>query len=315
MRRLFQEFARWRLWNWSVWIAFAACAFFSLTWLTELFASGEPRPSWSLVALRLLPVLTFLPIAVFQQYLFSRVTVPALFRVLGAFAACILFIFALVVSDQVAGTSRHLLRERVTYHCLTGEPGTKCREIMRAHPEALAMFDDEEQLVIRTHSDPERRFYADLDEAHRRLIDGLYVGVLDDFANRDYGAMSEKITRILLYVDDFKDTKSYQAIARRSMARIAEERHKRALEDRRVMLMRQIAAIEDDGDRMMKQARHSRYFRRLYRSQLNTMISDIFVKDPANPHAAEWRRELAEWDRKAGRGIASARNMHRRSHQ
>jgi hypothetical protein len=300
MARLLREFSRWRSWNWSVWVALGACLFLSLVWLSPMLVPGGPGPSLSLWARKILVLAPALFLGVFQQFLFSRFTAPPAFRAFGLLSTTLLFLLALAFLDFASGARRGWQHEQVAYHCIA-EPSVRCRDLMRKHPEVLLSFGEEERLEIRLHADRLRRAFEDLDDARKLAVELAYKDLLDAYSQGDFRVMLEKTARILRYVDDYNDTKSYEALAQRGLLRQTEERHRRAVRDRVAMIHRQVTGLEEEGDLLLPKARHSRRAR----AELETMIADIVHKEPGSARAAAWRQQLSEWDRSGGRGLAS----------
>jgi hypothetical protein len=302
--RLAREFARWRNWNWSVWAAAGVSAWIAARFASPLVGFEAAAFSWGTRLAWMLPVFLLAPVFVFQQFLFSRFTVPPILRVAGVASAALAFGVLLGATETGTGTSRRLLRERVAYHCMGAGQPMQCQELIRGNPGALLLFSEEEQLQIRVHTDPSVRSFADLTEPRRQLIKEAYADVLDAYEQQDFGRMLIGTTKILNYVDDYNDTRSYESIARRGLAIQAEESRHRASEERAGMVRRQVAALEQDGAALFVRAKYDT----VARAQLKSLVTDILVKDPENRQASAWGAQIEQWNRhQAARDLATTK--------
>ncbi|MGZ3650719.1 MAG: hypothetical protein ACXWR1_00645 [Bdellovibrionota bacterium] len=284
IRRLFEEFRHWRRWNWSIWGTLGICWAFLLVRLgILLWEWPRASPSAALVLLAVAPLGPLTAAALFQQFVFSRLPAPPLFRVFGMLSSWLVFVGALNIFYSIAGVAGR-------YH---------------AEPPALANFDEEEMARVRFRADPRNRFVENLDENHRRFVEDTYADLILAYQDQDYARMRQCAAQILNLVDDFKDTRAYYSTARRKLAVQAEIHHRDLMVARAAFLGRQIDSLTDDGESLLRRAaREPRA-----RAELEKLIADIFVKDPNSRQANSWKRALGELDRsRATRGLASVRH-------
>jgi len=308
IRRLIEEFRQWRRWNWSVWATFGTCwAFLFLRLGILVWEWPQPVPSWGLMSLAAAPLLPLTLAALFQQFLFSRLTIPPFFRVFGVLSSWLVFAGVLNIFYEIGGVAGRYQTELVAYHCLA-EPSRACALLTErgVRPPAMTGFDDEEKARIRFRADPRNRFVENLDDNRRHFVENTYADLVRAYQDQDYAFMRQCAAQILNLVDDFKDTRAYFATARRQLVIQAEVHHRDLMVARAAFLDRQISSLADDGENLLRRAAREPRARR----ELETLIADIFVKDPYSRQAYAWKRALGELDRfRAGRGLAS---VHRR---
>jgi pSer/pThr/pTyr-binding forkhead associated (FHA) protein len=128
------------------------------------------------------------------------------------------------------------------------------------------------------------RRYEDLSDKNKKMVRESYQTVLDARGEKNYQKMLDNAMSILRLVNDYRDTKIYENEARRGL----EEEEKRAEEDRvrkfQEELARDVALMVQKGEKVFEAALRdpSR------RSELDTVVQEIFTRDPNNSAAQTW---------------------------
>lgn len=133
-----------------------------------------------------------------------------------------------------------------------------------------------------------RRRFEDLTPKNQAFVRENYKALLLAQEKRDFQTMSERARNILSLIDEYNDTKSYEAIAKRGLDLVEEERRRKILEEKQAKIREEVVLLEKAGAEI---ATHG--FRdRQSREAMENLIQEIYSKDPNNRMAAEWKREM-----------------------
>ena len=123
----------------------------------------------------------------------------------------------------------------------------------------------------------------------RFVIDG-YNQLLAAHEKKDFLKMTEAARNILSLVDDYRDTKSYERVAKQGLEQIEEEKRKRESEEKQRRIREEVAKLEDKGQAVFERALKESSAR----SELDAVIQEIYAKDPNNRKAAEWKQRVKD---------------------
>lgn len=134
------------------------------------------------------------------------------------------------------------------------------------------------------------RRYEDLTKKNQQFVNENYKLLLEAQDKKDFTKMTEAARNILSLVDDFKDTKSYEAIAKRGLEQIEEEKKRRENEERQKKVREEVAKLEERGEGIFERALKDAKAR----PELDGVIQEIYAKDPNNRKAAEWKQKIKD---------------------
>jgi pSer/pThr/pTyr-binding forkhead associated (FHA) protein len=132
------------------------------------------------------------------------------------------------------------------------------------------------------------RSFENLTEEKQKFVKENYKLLLDAHERKDYQKMLDAARNVLTYVDDYNETKSYEAMAKRGIDQIEEEKRKKALEEKMAALKREVDALVAKGEVIFKRALTDPKERPL----LQGAIQDVYAKDPNNTRAGEWKAAI-----------------------
>lgn len=147
------------------------------------------------------------------------------------------------------------------------------------------------------------RRFEDLTPKNQAFVRENYKALLDAQAKKDFQTMFERARNVLSLVDEYNDTKSYEAIAKRGLDAIEEEKKRKALEEKQAAIRREVAALEEKGRAIFERALTDPKAR----PELQAMVKEIYVKDPNNRLAAEWLAQVKEKEEEEKRVAEMAR--------
>lgn len=134
------------------------------------------------------------------------------------------------------------------------------------------------------------RRFEDLTPKNQAFVRENYKHLLAAHEKKDYQGMLEKARNILSLVDEFNDTKSYEAIAKRGLDQIEEEKKRRELEEKQRKVREEVAKLEEKAQAVFERALNDPSAR----PELDAVIQEIYVKDPNNRKAAEWKQKIKD---------------------
>lgn len=147
------------------------------------------------------------------------------------------------------------------------------------------------------------RTFEALTVEKKKYVQENYKALLEAHERQDYQKMVDTARNILTYVDDYNDTKSYEAIAKKGIERIEEERRKRALEEKMAALRKEVVALEEKGKKAFEAALADPKARPF----LDSVIQEIYAKDPNNSRAGEWKQKIRDKIDEEKREVEAAR--------
>lgn len=207
-------------WHWTVWAVVFVGLFMALSIVQERFApsgrySLDPRAGF---AAYLAGWLACLACATWLQFTFTKFAAGTFPRVLGA----LLMFQAMYVVDLTYNASNEIRVARIeglaARHCGSGGTESACRKLIQRSQHEIALLPADRQEALRQRAGNAGRNIELLTPDKKRLIESTYRELLAAQDQRDYGKMMEQARTILMYVDDYKDTRSYEVIAVRGLA-------------------------------------------------------------------------------------------------
>lgn len=129
-----------------------------------------------------------------------------------------------------------------------------------------------------------------LTPSKRKFVLDTYAELLNAHEKKEYLKMKELASKILAYVDDYKDTKAYESLANKGLEAIAEEKRRRELEEKQAALRREVQELENKGRAVFERALEDAKFR----PELDSVIQNIYAKDPNNRLAGDWKAKIRE---------------------
>jgi pSer/pThr/pTyr-binding forkhead associated (FHA) protein len=136
------------------------------------------------------------------------------------------------------------------------------------------------------------RTYEGLTPEKKKYVRDNYELLLKAQELRDYVKVTTYASLILVHVDDFKDTKSYEALAKKGIEQAEEEKRRKILEEKQAAVRKEVAALEEKGRALLAKALDDPKFR----PELDTLIQEIYGKDPNNRSAADWKAQIKAKD-------------------
>ncbi|MGZ3692768.1 MAG: FHA domain-containing protein [Bdellovibrionota bacterium] len=136
------------------------------------------------------------------------------------------------------------------------------------------------------------RVYENLTPEKKKYVRDNYDELLKAQEKRDYAKMTSSASLILTYVDDYKDTKSFEMLAKKGIEQAEEEKRRKLLEEKQAAVRKEVAALEEKGRALLAKALDDPKFR----PELDTLIQEIYSKDPNNRAAADWKAQIRARD-------------------
>lgn len=175
-------------------------------------------------------------------------------------------------------------------------------------------FFGEEEVKRRKSSPPKRdaqgkllRTYDNLSESRKKTVRQAYADLIAAHEKREFSKMLDSISKITALVDEYKDTKYFDQVAKKGIEEDAKEVEEKRQRERQMALAKAIQELEDKGRPIYEKALTTASAR----PELSKVIEEIYSKDPDNGRAREWKegiknkeaeeqknRELAEQRRK-----------------
>jgi pSer/pThr/pTyr-binding forkhead associated (FHA) protein len=124
----------------------------------------------------------------------------------------------------------------------------------------------------------------------KRFVVSTYKELVTAHEKRDFQKMLELTAKILTYVDEYNDTKSFETLAKKGLEEIEEARRQKEQREKQDALRREVIALEEKGRAIFEKALEDSRFR----TDLDAMIQEIYSKDPNNRLAAEWKVKIKQ---------------------
>lgn len=147
------------------------------------------------------------------------------------------------------------------------------------------------------------RTYEQLTAERKKFVRENYADLLKAQERKDYTKMLDHTRNILTYVDEYKDTLSYEKIAKNKIQEIEEEKRRAEAERKQEELRRQVKALEEKGKALYERALTDVKVR----PELEALIQEIYTKDPNNRLAQEWKDGIKRKDREDAELAEAAR--------
>ncbi|NUM89369.1 MAG: FHA domain-containing protein [Bdellovibrionales bacterium] len=141
------------------------------------------------------------------------------------------------------------------------------------------------------------KIFENLSKEKQEAIQKAYDDLMDANARKDYIRVLEKVTLITGYLDDYKETRFIEGIARKAIEKAEADERARQLNERKQLIREQVAALEEKGRALYEKALKEKAIR----PQLNEVIQEIYSKDPNNRLAPDWTAGIKERDREERR--------------
>lgn len=168
---------------------------------------------------------------------------------------------------------------------------------------ALLGGPDEEAPKPTRPRDVKARTYEALSSDQKRYVVENYKNLLAAHEKRDFNKMLEATGKILQYVDDYRDTKSFETVAKNGIEEIEEARRRKELQERQEAIRKEVAALEEKGRAVFEKA----YVDPKFRRELDDVIQEIYSKDPNNRLAQEWKDQIKQKDEEEKQAAELAR--------
>lgn len=132
------------------------------------------------------------------------------------------------------------------------------------------------------------RRYDDLSDKDKKTVRDAYNDILKSREEKNYQKMLDSVATILRLVNDYRDTKVYETEARKGL----EEEERRAQEDKlkeyQERLAKEVALLVQKAQPIFEEAlEHADR-----RSELETLVQEIYSKDPNNGTAQSWQARI-----------------------
>ncbi len=134
------------------------------------------------------------------------------------------------------------------------------------------------------------RIFADLSPKNQKFVKENYKNLLAAHDKKDFTKMFEYARNILSLVDEYNDTKSYEAIAKRGIDALEEEKRRHELEEKQRKVHEEVVKLEEKGKPLFEKAIKDAKLR----PELDSLIQEIYAKDPNNHLAADWKQRIKE---------------------
>ncbi len=136
------------------------------------------------------------------------------------------------------------------------------------------------------------RTYEQLTVEKKKFVRENYAELLKSQEKKDYTKMLDFTRNILTYVDDYKDTKTYENMAKKRIEEIEEEKRRAEAERKQEETRKAVKALEEKGKELYEKALGEKK----YRPELEALIQEIYTKDPNNRLAQEWKNGIKQKD-------------------
>ena len=133
------------------------------------------------------------------------------------------------------------------------------------------------------------RRFENLGDDDRKHVKALYRDLLDSHEKKDFAKMSTDAQGILALLDDYNDTKAYDAIARRGLEQTKLDKDPETPK-RKERALRDLAVLEIKGQGLVAKAKSDPDAR----VELYKTMTELQALDPASTYPAEWRKKLHE---------------------
>jgi hypothetical protein len=117
-----------------------------------------------------------------------------------------------------------------------------------------------------------------------------YKQLLTAHEKKDFQIMFERAGNILSLVDEYNDTKNYEQIAKRGLEQAEEEKKRKELEAKQQKVREEVAKLVEKGQAVFERALKEPGAR----SELDSVIGEIYAKDPNNSKAKEWKERIKD---------------------
>jgi pSer/pThr/pTyr-binding forkhead associated (FHA) protein len=136
------------------------------------------------------------------------------------------------------------------------------------------------------------RTYDQLTTEKKKFVRENYSELLKAQEKKDFMKMLDHTRNILTYVDDYRDTKTYEKMAKKRIEELDEEKRRAEDERKREETRKAVKALEDKGKELYEKALGDKK----YRPELEALIQEIYTKDPNNRLAQEWKNGIKQKD-------------------
>lgn len=147
------------------------------------------------------------------------------------------------------------------------------------------------------------RTYEQLTKEKKKFVVDNYGQLLKSQEKKDYDQMLVHTGNILTYVDEYKDTGTYEKMAKKKIDEIAEEKRRVEAERKQEATRREVKALEEKGQPIYEKALNETKFR----PELDALIQEIYTKDPNNRLAQEWKDGIKRKDQQDKEEAEAAR--------
>lgn len=146
------------------------------------------------------------------------------------------------------------------------------------------------------------RTYEQLTASRKKNVRDVYAQLLSAREKSDFTKMQDLARQILTYVDNYKDTKQYEIMASKKIEEIEEERRRKQEAELMEARRKEVKALEEKGAPVYEKALNDPKFR----TELDSIIQEIYMKDPSNRMAQEWKDGIKRKDQQDREEAAAA---------
>lgn len=154
--------------------------------------------------------------------------------------------------------------------------------------------DEAPKEPVRPVGGSKTRTYEQLTPQKKKFVRDHYGQLITAQEKKDFTKMLEHTGHILTYVDEYKDTLTYERLAKKRLEEIEEERRRAEAERRQEEIRQAVKALEEKGKPIYEKALNEQRFR----VELDSVIQEIYSKDPNNRLAQEWKEGIRSKDQK-----------------
>jgi pSer/pThr/pTyr-binding forkhead associated (FHA) protein len=180
--------------------------------------------------------------------------------------------------------------------------------ILVAFAFVVALLGEPDDTVVKKKPAPgstAARMYESLTPGRKKFVREKYADLIKAQERKEYQKMQDVSREILTYVDDYKDTKLYEAMAKKKIEEIEDDKRRKLAEEKLAQLKREVEALQEKGRAIFEKALGEPK----YRTDLDAVIQEIYGKDPNNRLAREWKEKIKQKDEEDRVAAEKARQL------
>lgn len=150
-----------------------------------------------------------------------------------------------------------------------------------------------------------KREFNCLTATNKKLVKQYYSEMIKLHEKKDYTAVIDQATKILNFVDKYEEVQNWRAEAEKELAKLEEEKREREREEIRAKIRKEVEALEAQGKEIYPKALKDVSQRPL----LDSIIQQIYAKDPNNSIVGTWKSGLKMKDEQDAKEKEEARKL------